>query len=655
MGLHKFISNKLLVILTCAAILFIIGAFSLKTYLRTYLHKHVELELKKISDQIHQPIVFQNLDFNIYSVTLTDFAVGQGPFFSVSKLTINVELFPWSKNFKKILSLQGDYFYLKLSSEELAAINALNSNISQKMTRLYPSQSHKLKSVNFFKNEAMRKYFAADADLNLTNGKFIWQRKDKEPMAIETVDIGLKLDSENNPAIELVHRSINKSHENRSFKIQINIKNETFLIKFIGNLIPEPFINNIPWVRGIPHIDGQLTLNNIDTAAFKFKMEMQVDGLSLDNPRLSYEPVGPIDFHVDSFGVVDLTDQQLQIENFEIAFNSEGVSPVAFQMSSIFNMRKSMLDQKTGPSNITLALTMPSTDCSSIIQSFPESILGDVKKFKLDGKVDFGMSFQFDLKNPEETTYRFDQFNFNCNIIAAPQNFSKDYLNGPFVLERASDGEKIKDIHVDPKDSSFASFDAISKVLVDTIIASEDTGFWAHHGVEAGALEQAVKRNLTEGRLAVGGSTITMQTTRNLFLSRDKNLTRKLQEIFLSWYLEKILSKKRILEIYLNIIEFGPNIFGIQNASQHYFNKNAAGLLLKQSVFLAQLLPAPVSRYRNFCMAKPTENFVFLMDNLFARMLKLGRISSETYAMARAMPLKFAFENRIASACSSSQ
>ncbi len=631
--------------------------FAAKILLRNFIKQQLDTELNKISTKMQQPITFQDFDFGLGSISLTDLAVGEGPFFSVSKIQFQLDLFPWGKNFKKLTNVQGSYFYVKLSAEEIAALNVgLNSRLSQKLHNRYPAQSQRFTAINRFKNEVLNRYFTSDARFFLGNGKVIWQRKVNEPIAIEAVDFDLKLNRDSDPTLELTYKSKQSNSNNHPFKISIKSQNEALSIKFSGSQIPEPFINNVPWImpwlRGVPSVDGHLILTNIDSSSYQFKTEIKIAGLSLDNPRLSFEPVGPLNFDVDSDGVIDFNDQQLQVEKFNILFHNPSGNPVTLQMSSLLNIRKTIGDNKNFASNLTLALTMPSTDCSSVIQTFSESVLGDVKKFKLEGKVDFGMSFQFNLHNPEDTNYRFDQFNFDCTIIEAPMNFSQKYLESAFVLERASDGERIKEIHVDPRDANFASFNSIAKVLVDTVVASEDTGFWAHHGIEAGALEQAVKRNLSEGRLAVGGSTITMQTARNLFLSRDKNLTRKLQEIFLSWYLEKILTKKRIMEIYLNIIEYGPNIFGIQNASQHYFDKPAAMLTLKQSVFLAQLLPAPVARYRNFCLAKPTDNFNFLMENLLSRMLKLGRISSESYVTAVGSPLKLSFGNRLSSFCS---
>jgi monofunctional glycosyltransferase len=150
--------------------------------------------------------------------------------------------------------------------------------------------------------------------------------------------------------------------------------------------------------------------------------------------------------------------------------------------------------------------------------------------------------------------------------------------------------------------------DQLSKPLQRAVIASEDAGFAEHAGVDWDALEKAwernqkaearVERQALRGRTAapakiVGGSTITQQLAKNLFLSGERNLLRKGQEFVLTFMLEGLLSKPRILEIYLNHVEWGEGIFGAQAAARHYFRVDAARLGPGQAARLAVMLPAP--------------------------------------------------------------
>ena len=144
----------------------------------------------------------------------------------------------------------------------------------------------------------------------------------------------------------------------------------------------------------------------------------------------------------------------------------------------------------------------------------------------------------------------------------------------------------------------------ISPNLKRAVVASEDAGFVEHSGVEWDAIEKAWERNLREQARAerrpdtraprlVGGSTITQQLAKNLFLDRERNLARKGQEFVVTLWLEALLPKRRILEIYLNHVEWGEGVFGAQAAARHYFRVDAANLGTMQAARLAVMLPAP--------------------------------------------------------------
>jgi monofunctional biosynthetic peptidoglycan transglycosylase len=149
-------------------------------------------------------------------------------------------------------------------------------------------------------------------------------------------------------------------------------------------------------------------------------------------------------------------------------------------------------------------------------------------------------------------------------------------------------------------------YEQISANLKRAVVASEDAGFAEHSGVEWDAIEQAWERNQrAEARAAqsrrpsavaakvVGGSTITQQLAKNMFLSGERTALRKGQELLITVLLETLLSKQRILEIYLNSVEWGEGVFGAQAAARHYFNKDAARLSIDEAARLAVMLPAP--------------------------------------------------------------
>jgi monofunctional biosynthetic peptidoglycan transglycosylase len=143
-------------------------------------------------------------------------------------------------------------------------------------------------------------------------------------------------------------------------------------------------------------------------------------------------------------------------------------------------------------------------------------------------------------------------------------------------------------------DRRWVSYSRISPILVKAVIISEDAKFWKHEGFDFEAIHYAVEKDLKARTFKLGASTITQQLAKNLYLSPSKNPVRKFKEAILTWRIEKTLSKRRILEIYLNSIEWGDAIFGIEAASHHYYQASAATLTARQAATLAAVLPNPI-------------------------------------------------------------
>ena len=143
------------------------------------------------------------------------------------------------------------------------------------------------------------------------------------------------------------------------------------------------------------------------------------------------------------------------------------------------------------------------------------------------------------------------------------------------------------------------SLSQVPDLMQKTIIVSEDAAFWSHEGIDWYEIRESLKKNMREGGFLRGGSTITQQVARNLYLTPEKNVSRKIKEWVITKELEKSLKKSEILELYLNIAEWGYNIFGINAASQHYFQKSPQDLRLDEMIRLAAVLPNPLGMRPN--------------------------------------------------------
>jgi monofunctional glycosyltransferase len=177
----------------------------------------------------------------------------------------------------------------------------------------------------------------------------------------------------------------------------------------------------------------------------------------------------------------------------------------------------------------------------------------------------------------------------------------------------------------------WVSYAAISEDLKKAVLISEDASFFSHTGVDVKELQEALKKDWETGSFARGGSTITMQLARNLYLDPAKNPLRKTKEIVIAWQLEQTLSKRRILEIYLNVVEWGRNIYGAEAAARHYFAKSAADLDIVEAATLAALLPSP----RNV----REKNVARRRNLILSRMAGVGYASGEELSRARQAPL----------------
>ncbi len=133
----------------------------------------------------------------------------------------------------------------------------------------------------------------------------------------------------------------------------------------------------------------------------------------------------------------------------------------------------------------------------------------------------------------------------------------------------------------------------ISPYLIKAVLIAEDDKFWSHEGFDYEAIQNAIEKDIKTKKFKFGGSTISQQLARNLFLSPRKSLLRKLREALITWKMEKVLPKKRILELYLNVVEWGEGIFGIEAASRYYYGKPSCELNPMEAARLASVLPNP--------------------------------------------------------------
>jgi monofunctional biosynthetic peptidoglycan transglycosylase len=184
---------------------------------------------------------------------------------------------------------------------------------------------------------------------------------------------------------------------------------------------------------------------------------------------------------------------------------------------------------------------------------------------------------------------------------------------------------------VGPKNRFWTPSAAIPPEMKWAVIVSEDANFYKHEGIDVKAIKNALQYDLEKKRLARGASTITQQVAKNLFLTREKSISRKVKEIILAKRMEQELTKGRIIELYLNVAEFGPMVYGIGQAAHYYFDKPASALTPRECAFLAAMLPGPRVVYN------PYHNLprVLKRSDMILRLLRgRGVLSDAEYQVA---------------------
>jgi len=235
-------------------------------------------------------------------------------------------------------------------------------------------------------------------------------------------------------------------------------------------------------------------------------------------------------------------------------------------------------------------------DCKAedFFSSLPPGMFNSLKGFEATGKLNYNLETDLYIDKPEDVKFSSSLKKENFKI----KRFGAEYfplINDPFQFT-AMDGDRpVRIIYVGDGNPMFAKYDDISPYLRMSVLMSEDPSFMNHNGFVEEAFRESIAKNIKEKRFARGGSTISMQLVKNLFLSRNKTISRKLEEALIVWLIEqnRLVSKERMFEIYLNVIEWGPDVYGVGEASRFYFSKLPRELTLSESIFMASIIPHP--------------------------------------------------------------
>ncbi len=281
-----------------------------------------------------------------------------------------------------------------------------------------------------------------------------------------------------------------------------------------------------------------------------------------------------------------------------VVVSSEGMLSIADARVRV-GEAKMTLSGSVNAQEFRLRAEMPEVGCQNLLESLPQELVPrlmppDGGRTRMGGTLSWHAEMTVDLparKKPDVSIWLKNK----CMIDSVPDELDVQRLRKPFRHdEYSADGRKITET-VGPGTADWTPLGSISPFMPVSVMAMEDPSFMSHRGILIQAIENSMEQNISAGKFVRGGSTISMQLAKNLWLAREKTVSRKIQEAILTTYLEQKMTKTQIIELYLNIVEFGPNLYGVGPAARHYFAKDPGSLSLSQSLFLASLLPNPKS------------------------------------------------------------
>jgi hypothetical protein len=412
-----------------------------------------------------------------------------------------------------------------------------------------------------------------------------------ENLSLRTSDMGRKVDL-HLQSLTLIDKQLQST---------INVSTNTFSQRWSLQGTADPrgkradvsFFNLDTGHLRIPYVDERFNL----IAGFD-SIELNLANVEMDGDELNIEGFASIKNFIVNHPKIAKKDVVIENARFDYKWIA-GPDFIQLDSSSKVQFNKVAFTPfvafKANEDTIyEMHVTIPPMLAQDFITSLPEGLFSHFKGMETVGTFEYRLDFVYNENKPQDLIFESMLKKEGLHIVKYGEaNLSK--LNGDFVYTPMERGRPQRPILVSAANPDYAPLDQISPYLRKCVLTTEDPSFFYHRGFIDEAFRQSIIKNIRTRKFARGASTISMQLVKNVFLTREKTVSRKLEEILLVYILEnnRISSKERMLEVYFNIIEWGPNVYGIGEASQFYFQKRPSDLTLNECLFLATIIPRP--------------------------------------------------------------
>lgn len=398
-----------------------------------------------------------------------------------------------------------------------------------------------------------------------------------------------------------------------------------------------PFLPDVPWHEPEHgRVDAKLLIKTESAQAIALSGEATLRDAAIAAPRIAAQPVRNIGLSLRGEGRFLPLSHRLEIAEAELS-----VSEASLQVSGA-------LEWSADHYLFDIDAVLPPTPCTQAVRAVPEDLLGEMALATWQGKLSGKLRLMLDSRDLDSTELDVDVSD-RCEFSTVPAMADLRRFQGPFLHSVLEPTGGVFEMETGPGTGNWAYLEDISPFFVHAVLAHEDGGFFRHRGFSMSHVRNALVRNLKEGRYVVGASTITMQLVKNVFLHREKTLARKLQEVLLTWWTERVMEKRDILELYLNVIEYGPGVYGIRNGARHYFNRLPSQLSPAESVYLSTILPNPKRYHVHFERGALSPQWTEIMRRMLVRLRERGSYSPEAveYGFSELKDFRFVPEGTV--------
>jgi hypothetical protein len=307
----------------------------------------------------------------------------------------------------------------------------------------------------------------------------------------------------------------------------------------------------------------------------------KIKRLSLASARLAEDPIRDLDLAWRGDLTIELDHTAVSAKELEI------------DLGDVRLLLAGRYDRRGEGHRVDLRFEVPLLECQRAFGSIPAAMVPLLGGMRFAGTMTAKGHARFDTANLPKS-YDVDwEGSLGCRVVDVPPAVDATRFKKSFEKIVYTPKVEEKTMTFGPETEGWVPLAGISRHLQSAVLTCEDGRFFRHGGFDKEAIVNSIRENLIAGGFRRGASTISMQLAKNLYLRRTKTVSRKLEEAILTLYLEQVLTKDEMMELYLNVIEFGPNIYGAGPAARHYFGTHPGRLSLSQALYLASVLPNP--------------------------------------------------------------